>query len=271
MRVATGCLRGLDFLWLEITRGCNLTCAHCYAGSAPHLPITATMGFEDWCRAMDEARSLGCRRLQFVGGEPTIHPDLGRLIAYARRAGFRHCEVFTNATRLGEELLAQFRRLGVRVAVSFYSADPEVHDRITGQPGSFERTVDGIRQLVRRRIRLRAGVILMQTNASGLRQTKRFLRRLGVSSIAADRVRGVGRGERLVPGARPMAELCGYCWNGKLCIDPDGDAYPCVFSRFARVGNVLSDGMNGIVNGIRLHAFRRAAYLGEQGGGQVDG
>ena len=27
----------LDFLWLEVTSGCNLRCIHCYAGSSPIL------------------------------------------------------------------------------------------------------------------------------------------------------------------------------------------------------------------------------------------
>ncbi|HEX2341721.1 MAG TPA: radical SAM protein, partial [Vicinamibacterales bacterium] len=76
LRVRGGCLEGLSFLWLEITQRCNLACVHCYADSSPHLPLTERMTFSDWCRVMDEARTMGCRRLQFIGGEPTIHPDL---------------------------------------------------------------------------------------------------------------------------------------------------------------------------------------------------
>ena len=55
----TGRLRGLDFLWLEITRSCNLTCRHCYAGSAPDLPIVEDMSCEDWRRVVDEAAAMG--------------------------------------------------------------------------------------------------------------------------------------------------------------------------------------------------------------------
>ena len=265
LRVRTGCLEGLNFLWLEITRRCNLTCAHCYADSGPRLPITEKMNFADWCRVMEEARELGCRRLQFIGGEPTLHPDLGRLLQHAKRVGFRHCEVFTNATRLSEDLVETLKELGVLVRFSFYSSDPVTHDRITGQKGSFQRTVDGVRRLVRRRIRLDASVILMDQNVAQVKQTKKFLRHLGVGSTGTDRVRGVGRGERLVPGARPMSELCGHCWSGKLCVDPNGDAYPCVFSRFVSVGNFLTDGIKDIVKGEKLRAFRRAVFLSQGG------
>lgn len=266
LRVRTGCLEGLSYLWLEITRHCNLTCAHCYASSRPSLPVTERMKFADWCRVLDEARAVGCRRVQFIGGEPTVHPDLPRLLEHARRVGFRHCEVFTNATLLRDDLVHTFVRLGVFVHFSFYSFDPAVHDQITGRKGSFERTVEGLRELVRRRVRLAAGVIVLPQNAAHVKPTKRFLRTLGIKLVGTDRVRGVGRGERLVPNAQPYTELCGECWSGKLCIDANGDAHPCVFSRAVSVGNFLDEGLPNIVDGVRLCAFRREMFLGKQGG-----
>jgi MoaA/NifB/PqqE/SkfB family radical SAM enzyme len=277
LRVRGGCLDGLSFLWLEITRRCNLTCVHCYADSGPHLPVTERMAFPDWCRVMGEARAMGCRRLQFIGGEPTIHPDLARLLEHARHVGFRKCEVFTNATLLREDLVRTFKDLGVRVHFSFYSFDPLVHDEITRQKGSFERTVEGIRLLVCRGIRLAAGVVLVPQNAAHLKQTRKFLRSLGVDEIGTDRVRGVGRGGPFVPRPRlalserqrvegALGELCGQCWSGKLCIDADGDAHPCVFSRFVSVGNVLKDELRTIVSGASLRAFRSEMFLGNQGG-----
>jgi MoaA/NifB/PqqE/SkfB family radical SAM enzyme len=267
VRMKYGCLDGLDFLWLEITRRCNLTCTHCYAGSGPELPLTERMTFADWCRVISEARAAGCRRLQFIGGEPTIHPDLVALIEHAKSVGFRRCEVFTNATILRDDLVRTFKRLGVRVHFSFYSFDPAVHDAITAQRGSFERTVAGIRHLVRHGVGLGAGIIVLPQNASHLRQTRKFLRRLGVHEIENDRVRGVGRGVRFVARTTPPRdELCGECWNGKLCVDAGGDAHPCVFSRFVSVGNVLDDGIGAIVAGEKLRAFRRGMFLGDQGG-----
>jgi MoaA/NifB/PqqE/SkfB family radical SAM enzyme len=264
VRVKCGCLNGLDFLWLEITRRCNLTCTHCYASSSPEIPLSERMTFGDWCRVISDARAIGCRRLQFIGGEPTIHPDLVRLIEHAKSVGFRRCEVFTNATILRDDLVQSFKRLGVMVHFSFYSFDPAVHDQITGQKGSFERTVEGIRELVRRRVRLAAGIIVLPQNETHLRPTKRFLRRLGVHLIGIDRVRGIGRGQQFVAlNAPPRGELCGQCWNGKLCVDSNGDAHPCVFSNFVSVGNVLDDGFGAIVAGARLRAVRHDMFMGQ--------
>ncbi len=260
--VRVGRLKGLKFLWLEITRSCNLACKHCYCRSGPNVPVTERMEFGDWCRVMDEARSIGCRRLQFIGGEPTLHPDLLGLIEHAKHAGFKYFEVFTNATLLGEDVIESFKKLGVRVALSLYSSDRETHDQITGHDGSFEKTVDAIERLVEQKIPFRAGVILMEQNATHFKKTKKFLKHLGASYIGMDHVRGIGRGESPKPNARPMDELCGHCWSGKLCIDPNGNAYPCVFSRFAPVGNFLTDGIKGIVEGQKLHCFSAGSLPG---------
>lgn len=74
----------LDFLWLEITAQCNLSCVHCYADASPSKALYGNLGLEDWLDALRQAANLGCRKVQFIGGEPTLHPDLPKLIASAR-------------------------------------------------------------------------------------------------------------------------------------------------------------------------------------------
>jgi molybdenum cofactor biosynthesis enzyme MoaA len=121
---------------------------------------------QDWLRVIAEAAEHGCQKLQFIGGEPTLHPDLRWLIAEARRTGFAWIEVFTNATRLGTELLRCFREHEVDVASSFYTGDPATHARITGSLESWQRTVDGFRAVLAAGLSLRVGVIEMEQNAS---------------------------------------------------------------------------------------------------------
>jgi MoaA/NifB/PqqE/SkfB family radical SAM enzyme len=91
---------GLRFLWLEITEKCNLTCTHCYADSGPRASLHGSMDYEAWIRVIDEAAELGCTAIQFIGGEPTLHPHLQEFIAHAKYRGIQFVEVYTNATRL---------------------------------------------------------------------------------------------------------------------------------------------------------------------------
>src|SRR2546430_1591085 len=78
----------LDFLWLEVTGKCNLRCVHCYADSGPQRHLHEHMSQEDWQDALDQAATLGCRAVQFIGGEPTMYPALPALIRRARELGF---------------------------------------------------------------------------------------------------------------------------------------------------------------------------------------
>src|SRR6516165_7403770 len=100
----------LSFLWLEITAKCNLFCTHCYADSGPQGELYGDMTYSDWTRVLNEAAELGCRSVQFIGGEPTMHPRLEDLVDQANHRGFEFIEVYTNVTRLGGKLLGCFQR-----------------------------------------------------------------------------------------------------------------------------------------------------------------
>ena len=121
---------GLQFLWLELTNVCNLRCTHCYAESGPHPDRADLLSTADFERLLKEAAAIGCRAVQFIGGEATLHPGLPQLIARARDLGYEFVEVYTNATRLPPALLACFVRHSVSLAVSVYADDAAVHDTV---------------------------------------------------------------------------------------------------------------------------------------------
>jgi hypothetical protein len=47
-------MRGLSFVWLEITGRCQLECIHCYAASGPR-GTNGTMSLDDWTGVIDQA------------------------------------------------------------------------------------------------------------------------------------------------------------------------------------------------------------------------
>jgi MoaA/NifB/PqqE/SkfB family radical SAM enzyme len=98
---------------------------------------------------MTEAYSLGCRRVQFIGGEPTLHRDLPESIRTASKMGFEFIEVYTNLTMLPEELLQCFVENGVHVATSVYGSAGASHDAITLVDGSFEKTTRNLQRVLK--------------------------------------------------------------------------------------------------------------------------
>jgi len=264
--------RELRFLWLELTERCNLRCVHCYAGSGPGLK-DGPMRFEDHRRILREAAEAGCRRVQFTGGEALLDPDLPALVDEARALGFEWQEVYSNGTLLNEERVHFLRDRQVRVAVSFYSNLEGVHERITQVPGSFRRTVEGIRALVRAGVPVRAGLIRMRHNQDDTQGAIDLLVSLGVprDRITVDDVRPTGRGcgDTMAPAeGRPLMTAppggtdiqveegevlgCRTCWSGKITVSPSGDVYPCIFSRELPVGNVLHGSLGPVLAGESL-------------------
>jgi MoaA/NifB/PqqE/SkfB family radical SAM enzyme len=239
----------LHFVWLEITGKCQLSCTHCYAESGP-TGTHGTMTGDDWRRVIDQAADLGVRLVQFIGGEPTMHPDLPGLVDHALQRRVE-VEVFSNLVHVDAELWDTFTRPGVRLATSFYSDNPDQHAEVTKRRGSHARTKANIAEALRRSIPLRVGVAEV-SDGQRVTQAQQQLAALGVTQIDTDHLRQVGRGVRTQ--APDVSQLCGACARGKVAVSPTGEVWPCVFARWMPIGNVRSTPLAEIVTDDRMDA-----------------
>jgi MoaA/NifB/PqqE/SkfB family radical SAM enzyme len=219
----------VERLWLEVTGNCQLACVHCYAGSGPtkgHGRMTAA----HWMGVVDDAKGLGVSMVQFIGGEPTMYPHFAAILRHAIGAGVE-VEVYSNLVHVTDEVWDLLRAPGVSLAFSYYSADPEQHNAVT-QRNSHPATRRNVVKALEFGIPIRAGVI--DAGTGQVPGADADLRALGVTRIGVDRIRAVGRG-----GGNDPAELCGRCGKGVAAIGPDGEVWPCIFSRWMPVGNVM--------------------------------
>ena len=266
----------LAFLWLELNRLCNLRCVHCYNDSGPQRDAAGTLDHADFLRVLDDAAALGCRSVQFIGGEPTLEPRLAELIGHARARGFTFVEVYTNATHVPDPLLQCLVQQRADVAVSLYAEDPAVHDAITGRIGSHARTVQNLCRLVGAGLKVRVSIIAMPQNEHHVEATRRFAESLGITDVGVDRARAIGRAVVLL-GAEPqggLQQLCGHCWKGSLCVSHTGDVYPCIMSECLTIGSIKSQPLADLFqSGAVLRARRRAydeVYAGRAGANASD-
>lgn len=250
----------LDFLWLELTNQCNLQCVHCYTESHPKSGASDRLTPEDYEYVMESAHDLGCRKLQFIGGEPQLNRSFLPLLKKAKTIGFDFIEVFTNLTKLDDATLGFAAESGVCFATSVYSDQPMAHDAITKVKSSHDRTIRNLERLQRAGVETRAAIIIIDQNAASVERTKRFLKQLGVRHIRAASTREFGRGQQIVARSAQLSGLCGHCWAGKLCVAPDGVAYPCVMARHWPVGNVLECTLPEIVRGAPLRMMRQSIF-----------
>ncbi|EPA97882.1 hypothetical protein PG5_16110 [Pseudomonas sp. G5(2012)] len=245
----------LEFLWLELTNRCNLQCTHCYSSSSPYSGELDVLTAGDYIRLLNESYELGCRQVQFIGGEPTLNKALPSLIEHASNIGYEFIEVFTNLLHLSDELISLFQKHRIAVATSFYSRNSLTHDSITKSPGSFNRTTTNIRKVLSAGVGLRVGIVEMEENSGELEATMHYLNALGITDIGHDHVRGFGRAQ---PGEKcSMENLCGRCAEGVLAIGPDGVVAPCIMSKSWPVGSILGNALEDVVGSETLSLVRQ--------------
>jgi Radical SAM superfamily len=221
----------ISAVWVELTGKCQLECLHCYAGSGPD-GTHGTMTAETWEKALTDASQLGAGFVCFIGGEPTLHPDLPRLVRHALSLSMQ-VEVFSNLVKVSPELWELFELPGVHIATSWYSSDRMQHKQITGRD-SHRQTLANIEETIRRGIPLRVGVIDGIVPGQNFEEGKAMLRERGVTNIGGDHLREFGRGKTPDP-----SQACGNCGNHRLAVLPDGSVTPCPLTRWMTAGNAL--------------------------------
>ncbi|MBI4951508.1 MAG: radical SAM protein [Myxococcales bacterium] len=91
-------------LIFEITERCNLTCPTCFSGSSPEHAYQ--LSFDDFERQLGQLLGAGKSNadiVQISGGEPTIHPDVERMIELAFARGVRKIYLNTNGVRIAKD------------------------------------------------------------------------------------------------------------------------------------------------------------------------
>lgn len=82
-------------VFFHILTGCNLRCRHCYINPAQHghrtLPLET---IEKWMRPFVER--CASANIIFLGGEPTLHPDLADAAESAKGMGYGSVTIDTN-------------------------------------------------------------------------------------------------------------------------------------------------------------------------------
>jgi len=131
---------------LNLTYRCNNHCEFCAVGDRE--PVDGEV--EKILETMVEYRRRGYEHLDIDGGEPTMHPSLPVIAETAKRMGYRHVTLVTNGRRLS---YAGFTRRLVstglnEILISLHAPSAPLHEMLTSAPGSFEQTLDGIRNAI---------------------------------------------------------------------------------------------------------------------------
>ncbi len=142
-------------------------------------------------RMRDEIRAIRSVSDSIVlsGGEVTVLKSIWDILTFCRKNNFRSIDLVTNCRKLNDRSFSErLVKAGVNnFAVSLYSSDERIHDRITRVKGSCRETKSGIKNLLRLSteyaIDLRVNIVLNPWNYNDIDNTLGYLSSLGVKNF----------------------------------------------------------------------------------------
>jgi radical SAM protein with 4Fe4S-binding SPASM domain len=236
---------------------------------------------QEWILVINKLFDLGIPQVVFTGGEPTLRDDLAELIAQTQKVGLVSGLV-TNGRKLKDE--PYFKSLvdaGLdHIQITLESHNPKIHDKITGVKGSWDETMQGLKNAIASPIYTISNTTLNKYNIKDILKTIDFIHNLGLKQFACNSLIYSGKApevaknfaldeaslEPVLTQIRNRARELGmefiwytpteYCVLNPLqlelgikscsacrismCIEPDGTVIPCQ-SYFVPLGNILKD------------------------------
>ena len=119
-------------IFFHVLTACNLSCKHCYINPAEHGTGTVSKeNLEKWLKLFQDKQKKS--NVIFLGGEPTMHPDLPHAIRFAKKLGYGSVTVDTNGF-LFHDFLDKVEPSDLDfLSFSLDGPTPEVNDPLRGE------------------------------------------------------------------------------------------------------------------------------------------
>ena len=176
-------------VFFHILTACNLTCKHCYINTRQHGAETLSFDtIQQWLKLFSDPAKTS--NLVFLGGEPTLHPDLAACVAVAKKLNYG-VTVDTNGYLFHDFLTKTSPELLDYLSFSIDGPDSEVNDAIRGK-GVFETCMANMKKAVALGFRVSVIYTVSSTNIDHLHRMVPLLVQCGVRRffIQVIRLRG---------------------------------------------------------------------------------
>lgn len=165
-------------VFFHILTKCNLKCKHCYINKKQHgdktLPLET---IEAWLEVFSSKNKNA--NVIFLGGEPTLHPDLSLAIKKAKALGYNSITVDTNGYLFHDILSRVEPDVVDYFSFSLDGVTRETNDMIRGK-GCYDNCIAGIKKAILRGFSTSLIYTVSQRNLHELDRIAPLLKDLGV-------------------------------------------------------------------------------------------
>lgn len=186
----------LQLVAWEITRSCNLFCAHC-RGSSTYSDYEDELSTEECFRLIDEILEAGRPIIILTGGEPLVRHDVLQIAKYAVNKGLR-VVMGTNGTLITHEMATKLKNVPIsRLAISVDFPVANLQDDFRGQTGAFEAAMVGIARARQAGIQVQINSTITKLNVHYLKELLSLSLEVGAVAFHPFLLVPTGRGKSL--------------------------------------------------------------------------
>lgn len=195
---------------------CNNNCSFCINSNKRNFRNYNT---EEIMKEIVSAKKRGATYLELIGGEPTIRPDIVKLISFAHKLKFDNVVMATNGTVFYyKDFTKKIIQAGLTDLIfSIHGHDAKTHDALTKFEGSFDKMLKGIDNVKKTGLkRLGTNTTIVKQNYRNLPKIAELILNLGIKNsefIFIDPTYGAGHDNffELVPKISEVAPFVKEC------------------------------------------------------------
>jgi hypothetical protein len=265
------------YVLIEPVSTCNLRCVMCFQidRTFTRKPFAGIMAMDLYRRIIDEIAAGGTKAITFASrGEPTLHPQLGAMLAYASAGSrFFDLKLNTNATRLDEKLCHAILQSGVNEMVFSVDAHEKALYEEIRVRGDFDQVLANIerfhairaRHYPQSKLRTRVSGVRFRPDQDGAAFAafwSKIVDHVGYTEVE-------NRWDTYNSAPDDLTEPCTYLWE-RLYVWFDGTCNPCDVDYKSELspGTLRTSSIRDIWHGPDYSAVR-AAHLAKNRGAYV--
>lgn len=181
----------LDSVDIYLNTVCNLQCGTCFLGD-DYFAVSTQLSVAEVESILRWAADMKIRDVAFLGGEPTLHPDLGELLALSHEVGVERNRLVTNGLGPFRRGLQSWATHLDRVYVSMDGPSPETHEAVRGK-GTFGIVQQSIVEVVSLGIELVLTFTVSRQSVHAVAAMIEFAERSGCSELNIHWLSATGR------------------------------------------------------------------------------
>jgi radical SAM protein len=183
----------------ETTRACQLVCRHCRAEAIQERD-PQELNNDEALNLLKSIRAFGTPPpiLVLTGGDVLMRPDATDLVRAASDLGLRVAIAPSVTPLLDRHRLEEMADAGADgISISLDGARAATHDGIRGVEGTFEATLERLRDAVELGMRVQVNTAVMRSNVTELPDIFHLIHELGISAWEVFFLIRTGRGAEL--------------------------------------------------------------------------